>query len=101
MAVLVGTALARGDRGPGLPGHAPRPRATAGAFALEQGQIIPAMLLCALLASGCAWIGVIHAWRFIAADTVLQLGWGVGGSWALGQLLMAVVFALAHLARRG
>ena len=88
-----------------------------GAFALEQGQIITAMLLaallvfvieqrfqaaaaCALVASACAWLGVIHAWRFTTSDTVLQLGWGVGGSWALGYLLMAVVFALAGLVRR-
>ena len=90
----------------------------AGAFALEQGQIITAMLLaallvfvieqrfgdaalCALAAAGCAWIGVIHAWRFTSADTVLELGWGVGGTWALGYLLMALVFALAHRLRRG
>lgn len=90
----------------------------AGAFALEQGQIISAMLLaallvyvierrfwaaslCAAVASGCAWIGVIHAWRFTQADTVLQLGWGVGAAWAQGYLLMALVLALAALwARR-
>ena len=88
----------------------------AGAFALEQGQIITAMLLaamvvyvierrflaaglCAAVASACSWIGVIHAWRFTSSDTVLALGWGVGRSWALGYLLMAVVFALAALAR--
>jgi adenine/guanine/hypoxanthine permease len=86
----------------------------AGAFALEQGQIISAMLLaallvyvierrfwaaalCAAVASGCAWIGVIHAWRFTQADTVLQLGWGVGAAWAQGYLLMALVLALAAL----
>jgi AGZA family xanthine/uracil permease-like MFS transporter len=51
------------------------------------------------VASGCAWLGVIHAWRFTTSDTVLQLGWGVGSSWALGYLLMAVVFGLAHLQR--
>jgi len=90
----------------------------AGAFALEQGQIISAMLLaallvyvierrfwaaslCAAVASGCAWIGVIHAWRFTQADTVLQLGWGVGAAWTQGYLLMALVLALAALwARR-
>jgi AGZA family xanthine/uracil permease-like MFS transporter len=88
----------------------------AGAFALEQGQIITAMLLaamvvyvierrflaaslCAAVASGCAWLGVIHAWRFTTSDTVLQLGWGVGSSWALGYLLMAVVFGLASRAQ--
>ena len=83
-----------------------------GAFALEQGQIITAMLLAALLvyvierrflaaalmaaiAAAAAWLGVIHAWRFTQADTVLQLGWGRGGSWALGYLLMALVFLAA------
>ena len=64
----------------------------AGAFALEQGQIITAMLLAAMLvyvieqrflaaslaaavAAGFSWFGVIHAWRFTQADTVLQVGW--------------------------
>jgi AGZA family xanthine/uracil permease-like MFS transporter len=56
--------------------------------------------LCAAVAAGCSWLGVMHAWRFTASDTVLQLGWGVGGRWALGYLLMAVVFALAHLQTR-
>lgn len=87
-----------------------------GAFALEQGQIITAMLLagmlvyvierrflaaalCAGLAAAAAWLGVIHAWRFTPSDTVLQLGWGSGGSWALGYLLMALVFLLAGLQR--
>ena len=89
----------------------------AGAFALEQGQIIAAMLLAAMLvyvieqrflaasftmavAAACAWLGVIHAWRFTQADTVLQIGWGAGPSWALGYLLMALVFLLAVLWRR-
>ncbi len=87
-----------------------------GAFALEQGQIISAMLLAAMLvyvierrflaaalgaglAALAAWLGVIHAWRFSQADTVLQLGWGSGGSWALGYLLMALVFLAAALQR--
>jgi len=69
----------------------------AGAFALEQGQIIAAMLLsallvyliegrfaaaalCALVAAAASWLGLIHAWRFSGADTALQLGWGTGGS---------------------
>ena len=88
-----------------------------GAFALEQGQIITAMLLAAMLvyvieqrflaasitsflASAASWIGIIHAWRFTQADTVLELGWGVGSSWATGYLLMAVVFMLAGLHQR-
>jgi AGZA family xanthine/uracil permease-like MFS transporter len=89
----------------------------AGAFALEQGQIITAMLLAAMLvyvieqrflaaslaaavAACLAWFGIIHAWQFTQADTVLQVGWGMGSSWALGYLLMALVFLLAGLARR-
>jgi len=85
-----------------------------GVFALEQGQIITAMLLaamlvyvieqrflaaslCALVASGCSWLGVMHAWQFNQADTVLKLGWGAGAEWALGYLLMAAVFGLSHL----
>jgi len=88
----------------------------AGGFALEQGQIIVAMLLAAMLvyvieqrflaaslcmavASSCAWLGVIHAWRFTQSDTVLQIGWGAGSSWAFGYLLMALVFLLAGLSR--
>jgi len=43
---------------------------------------------------------VIHAWRFTQADTVLQISWGAGSSWALGYLLMALVFLLAGLSRR-
>ena len=103
--------------GPGLLGPLQRADVWAsGAFALEQGQIITAMLLagmlvyvierrflaaalCAGLASAAAWLGVIHAWRFTQSDTVLQLGWGSGGSWALGYLLMALVFLLAALQR--
>ena len=89
----------------------------AGAFALEQGQIITAMLLSGMLvyvieqrfraaaliaglAAAAAWLGLINAWRFSQADTVLQLGWGAGASWALGYLLMAVVFLLAGVAQR-
>ena len=90
----------------------------AGAFALEQGQIITAMLLAGMLvyvieqrflaaalisavAAVAAWFGVIHAWRFSQADTVLQIGWGAGAPWAQAYLLMGLVFLLAGLSRRG
>jgi len=89
----------------------------AGAFALEQGQIVAAMLLaamlvyvieqrflaaalCALVAAAGSWVGLLHAWRFTAGDTVLDPGWGHGSSWALGYLAMALVFSLGWLARR-
>ena len=84
----------------------------AGAFALEQGQIITAMLLAAmvvyaieqrfkaacltaLVAAACFWFGLINAWQFSASDTNLQLGWGTGAAWAQGYLAMAVVLAAA------
>ena len=89
----------------------------AGAFALEQGQIVAAMLLaamlvyvieqrfraaalCALIAAAGSWVGLLHAWRFTPADTVLDPGWGRGASWALGYLAMALVFLLGWWARR-
>jgi AGZA family xanthine/uracil permease-like MFS transporter len=89
----------------------------AGAFALEQGQIVAAMVLAAMvvyvieqrfaaaaltagLAAAAAWFGLIHAWRFTLSDTALQLGWGSGASWATGYLVMALVFAAAWLWRR-
>jgi len=89
----------------------------AGAFALEQGQIVAAMLLagmlvyvieqrfraaalCALVAAAGSWVGLLHAWRFTSADTVLNPGWGTGSSWALGYLAMAVVFLLGSRLRK-
>jgi AGZA family xanthine/uracil permease-like MFS transporter len=88
-----------------------------GAFALEQGQIVAAMLLaamlvyvidqrflaaalCALVAAAASWVGLLHAWRFTAADTVFNLGWGTGAPWALGYLAMAVVFLLGWWSKR-
>ena len=89
----------------------------AGAFALEQGQIVAAMLLagmlvyvieqrfraaalCTLVAAAGSWVGLLHAWRFTSADTVLNPGWGTGSSWALGYLAMAVVFLLGSRLRK-
>jgi AGZA family xanthine/uracil permease-like MFS transporter len=85
----------------------------AGAFALEQGQIITAMLLAALLVfaiegrflaaascSGCAavfaWFGVIHAWQFSTADTVVHLGWGTGQPWAIAYAGITVLVLIAR-----
>ncbi len=89
----------------------------AGAFALEQGQIITAMLLAALLvfaiesrflaAAACsgsacilAWFGVLHAWRFSTADTVLDLGWGTGQPWAIGYGVVTLLILMAKLLPR-
>ncbi|MCT0226166.1 NCS2 family permease [Synechococcus sp. CS-1328] len=89
----------------------------AGAFALEQGQIVAAMLLsallvyviegrfkaaalCAAIAALASWFGLIHAWRFTAADTALQLGNGAGAEWAIGYGLVALILAAAALVAR-
>ncbi|MFQ6537112.1 MULTISPECIES: NCS2 family permease [Aphanothece] len=88
-----------------------------GVFALEQGLIITAMLLaallvyvieqrflaaalCAAVAALAAWFGIIHAWRFDQADTVLSLGWGAGSPWAAGYGAMALVLLLTALWQR-
>jgi AGZA family xanthine/uracil permease-like MFS transporter len=66
--------------------------------------VIEARLLaaasCAALAAGLSWFGVMHGWRFTPADTVLQLGWGVGSSWALGYGVMTLVLLAAWLTCR-
>lgn len=88
-----------------------------GAFALEQGQIITAMLIagmlvyaieerllaaasCSAMASVLAWFGVINAWRFTTSDTVLNLGWGTGKAWALGYASVTVIILTARLLPR-
>ena len=88
-----------------------------GAFALEQGVIVTAMLLAALLvyvievrllaaaaiaatAAVLAWCGVIHGWQFAPADTVLRLGWGVGRPWAEGYAAMALILLVSGLIER-
>lgn len=88
-----------------------------GLFALEQGQIITAMLLAAwlvyaieqrfLAASVCsgitavlAWFGVIHAWQFTSSDTTLELGWGTGQPWALAYAAVTVITFLCRTAKK-
>ena len=85
----------------------------AGVFALEQGQIITAMLLsawlvyaiegrflaaacCSAIAALLAWFGVIHAWQFSPGDTVMHLGWGTGQAWAEGYAAITVIVLLAR-----
>jgi AGZA family xanthine/uracil permease-like MFS transporter len=45
-------------------------------------------------------VGLLHAWRFTPADTVLDPGWGHGASWALGYGAMALVFLLGWWGHR-
>ena len=80
-----------------------------GALALEQGQILSAMLLAAmtvfiierqfasagwtmLIAASLSWIGLMHSYRWMPSDTVLELGWGNGASWAIGYALLSLLF---------
>ena len=89
----------------------------AGAFALEQGQIVTAMLLAAMLvfaiegrflaAAVCsgsagvlAWFGILNAWQFSNADTVLHLGWGTGQPWALAYALITLLILVARVLPR-
>ncbi|WP_239651377.1 NCS2 family permease [Neosynechococcus sphagnicola] len=83
-----------------------------GAFALEQGFIFSAMILAAitvyiieqqfrqaaywaLAAAFLSWVGLMHAFKWTAADTVIDLGWGTGGAWAVGYGLMSILFFYA------
>jgi AGZA family xanthine/uracil permease-like MFS transporter len=51
----------------------------------------------AATAAVLAWFGVIHGWQFTPADTVLQLGWGVGRPWAQGYGAMALILLVSGL----
>ena len=83
-----------------------------GLFSLEQGGIITAMLVTALMvyvieqrflaaagmaavATVLAWFGVIHAWRFTPGDTALNVGWGTGAEWAYAYGIMALLLLAA------
>lgn len=84
-----------------------------GAFALEQGFIFSATILAAmtvciierqfaraaiwsLAAALLSWIGLMHAYRWTIADTVINFGWATGGQWAVGYCLLAILFTYAH-----
>lgn len=88
-----------------------------GALALEQGQILSAMLLaamtvfiierefasaggCMLIAASMSWIGLMHSYRWMPSDTVLEPGWGNGASWAIGYMLLALLFFGAAVQHR-
>ncbi len=80
-----------------------------GAFALEQGFIFSAMILAGITvylierefrkaaywAVGAAllsWVGLMHSYRWTIADTVVNLGLNAGTPWAVGYILMAILF---------
>lgn len=80
-----------------------------GALALEQGYILTSIILAsmtvwmiekafhkaaiwALIASLLSWVGLIHSYHWSTADTTGSLGWGNGGSWAVGYCLLAILF---------
>lgn len=87
-----------------------------GAFALEQGFVLSAMILAATTvavierrffvaalwaaaASGLCMTGLMHGYGFAPADTVIALG--AARPWAIGYASMAACFIAAHaLARR-
>ena len=59
-----------------------------------------AAALCSAIAAGLAWIGLIHAWQFSAADTVMHIGWGSGKAWAEGYAAMTATALFAHWQQR-
>jgi adenine/guanine/hypoxanthine permease len=83
-----------------------------GAFALEQGFIFSAMILAAITvyiidrrfylaalwslgAAALSWVGLMHSYGWGLADTVIRLGWGAGDRWAVGYVLLAILFGYA------
>ena len=89
-----------------------------GAFSLEQGFIFSAMILAGITvfiiekdfrqaafwslgAALLSWVGLMHSYRWTLADTVINLGWGTGGSWAVGYCLLAILFFYAAWQSRG
>jgi adenine/guanine/hypoxanthine permease len=80
-----------------------------GAFALEQGFIFSAMILASITvyiierdfrkaaywsiaAAVLSWFGLMHSYRWTVADTVVNLGFGTGVAWAVGYLLLGILF---------
>jgi len=83
-----------------------------GAFAVEQGFIFTAMIFAAmtaeiidrrfrhaaswcLAAAAMSWIGMLHAYRWVPGDTVVDLGAGTGARWALAYVVCAAFLAVA------
>jgi AGZA family xanthine/uracil permease-like MFS transporter len=74
-----------------------------GAFALEQGALVTAMILSAVtveiierrfrtaavwcaVAAALSWVGMLHAYGWTQGDTVVDLRWGAGAPWTAGYL---------------
>jgi AGZA family xanthine/uracil permease-like MFS transporter len=84
----------------------------AGAFSLEQGFVLTAMILAAavaaiidgrfrvaaawmLSAAVLSWPGLMHGWTWTPADTALRLGPGAAADTALGYAIAAGILLLA------
>ncbi len=84
-----------------------------GALALERGYILIALILSSItvyiidrqfltaaiwagIAALLSWVGLIHSYRWTIADTVSDLHWGAGQSWATGYCLLAILLLYVH-----
>lgn len=91
-----------------IPGFEASDTFITGAFALEQGLILSAMILAAMTvhiieqefgkaalwtlgAAVFSWLGLIHAYQWTPGDTILRIGWGAGATWAVGYLLLTIL----------
>ena len=76
---------------------------------LEKGFIFSAMILAgitvyiierdfrkaaywSIAAALLSWFGLMHSYRWTVADTVVNLGFGNGTPWAVGYILLAILF---------
>lgn len=39
-----------------------------------------------------SWVGLMHSYRWTVADTVVNFGWGTGTPWAIGYIMLAILF---------
>jgi adenine/guanine/hypoxanthine permease len=51
--------------------------------------------LWSIAAAVLSWVGLMHSYDWTMADTVIKLGWGAGSRWAVGYVLMAILFSYA------
>jgi AGZA family xanthine/uracil permease-like MFS transporter len=124
--LMLKTGLRAGGVGaPGGPTFGPQLEATLsafdvsarGAFALEQGFLVTAMVLAAVTteiidrrfrvaalwcaaAAALAWVGLIHAYAYTPGDVVVAVAWGAGASWSTAYLAAALFLWLVPLFAR-